>query len=349
MSEETKLLTETAERLLSDHLGARPEDGAGNDALWDAVEQAGLPLLLLPEAAGGLGLAPGDCWGVLAALGKYAAPAPIAETLLAGRLLADHGLTEAGAGAGGPATVALSGGPGLTAEKTGDGWRLSGALRAPALADAALCAAMAETAGGALMCRIETAELTVIPARSLSGDAVGEAELGGVVLPAAATAETNDGEIILRQGAILRAVQMAGALDAALALTAGYARERVQFGRPLAKFQAIQQQLAELAAEVALATAAARAALDQFDNPDAVFEIAAAKSQAGEAASRATAIAHQVHGAMGFTQEYELQHLTRRLWAWREEFGSEAYWQRRLGALVAQIGADGLWPRLAAG
>ncbi len=354
MSEETRLLTETAERLLSDHLGARPEDGSGNDALWDAVEQAGLPLLLLPEAAGGLGLAPGDCWGVLAALGKYVAPAPIAESLLAGRLLADHGLIDVPVGAGGPATVALSGGPGLTAEKTGDGWRLSGALRAPALADAALCVAMAETSGaetadGALMCRIEIAELTVTPARSLSGDAVGEAELGGVVLPRAATAETNDGEIILRQGAILRAVQMAGALDAALTLTAGYAQERVQFGRPLAKFQAIQQQLAELAAETALATAAARAALDQFDNPDAVFEIAAAKSQAGEAASRAAAIAHQVHGAMGFTQEYELQHLTRRLWAWREEFGSEAYWQRRLGQEVAQIGADGLWPRLAAG
>jgi acyl-CoA dehydrogenase len=345
MSEETRLMTETAERVLADHLGeGRPEDGAWGDTLWDAVEQAGLPLLLLPDSAGGLGLAPGDCWGALAALGKHAAPAPIAETLLAGRLLADHGL----ANAGGPATVALTGGTRLNAEKSDGDWRLTGHITAPALADAPVCVVIAAAAGGFLVCRVETAGLEVTPARSLSGDTVGQIDLTGTALSPAGVAETNDGEIILRQGAILRAVQMAGALDGVLALSAGYTQERVQFGRPLAKFQAIQQQLAELAAEAALATAAARTALDHFDDPDALFEIAAAKSQAGGAASRANAIAHQVHGAIGFTKEYALHHLSRRLWAWREEFGSEAYWQRRLGVLVAQIGADGLWPRIAA-
>ena len=345
MSEETRLLTDTAERLLADHLGeARPDDGVWDAALWQAVDGAGLPLLLLPEAAGGLGLVPGDCWGVLAALGKYAAPAPIAETLLAGRLLADRGLAEAD----GPATVALTGGPALTGEKTADGWLLAGAVRAPALAQAGVCVAMAATGGGHLICRIETAGQAIGAARSLSGDPAGEVNLDGKVIPTDAGAESNDGDVILRQGAVLRAVQMAGALAAVLDLCARYTQERVQFGRPLAKFQAIQQQLAELAAEAALATAAARTALEHFDNPDALFEIAAAKSQAGEAASRANAIAHQVHGAIGFTKEYPLQHLTRRLWSWREEFGSEAYWQRRLGGLVAQIGADGLWPRIAA-
>jgi alkylation response protein AidB-like acyl-CoA dehydrogenase len=344
MSEDTRLLTDTAERLLADHLGeSRPEDGAWDATLWQTVEEAGLPLLLLPEAAGGLGLAPGDCWGVLAALGKQAAPAPIAETLLAGRLLADHGLAPPA----GPATVALTDGPVLTADKTDHGWLVSGVIDAPALGDSKISVAMAKAEGRHLLCRIDNGGLAVASARSLSGDSVGRTELDGLALPADAIAETNDGEVVLRQGAIMRAVQMAGALDAVLALTAGYAQERVQFGRPLAKFQAIQQQLAELAAEAALATAAARTALQYFDDPGALFEVAAAKSQAGEAASRANAIAHQVHGAIGFTREYSLQHLTRRLWAWREQFGSEAYWQRRLGALVAQKGADGLWPQLA--
>ena len=344
MSEESKLLTETAERLLADHLGeTRPDDGAWDAALWRTVEGAGLPLLLLSEGSGRARLAPGDAWGVLAALGRFAAPAPIPETLLAGRVLADHGL----AAAEGPATVALGGD--LTAAKTGTGWQLAGSVDAPAASHARLCVAVAQAAGRHLVCRIALDGLTVEPARTVGGDPVGRIALDGVTLPADAGAETNDGDALLRQGAILRAVQMAGALSSVLDLCVGYTQERVQFGRPLAKFQAIQQQLAELAAEAGLATAAARTALDSLDDPYALFEVAAAKSQAGEAATRAAAIAHQVHGAIGFTQEYELQHLTRRLWAWREEFGSEAFWQRRLGELVAGQGADALWPQIATG
>jgi acyl-CoA dehydrogenase len=47
---------------------------------------------------------------------------------------------------------------------------------------------------------------------------------------------------------------------------------------------------------------------------------------------------------MGFTQEYSLQHATRRLWAWRDEAGSEAVWAQRLGQRLATAGADALWP-----
>lgn len=342
--EETKLLTDTAERLLADHLGeTRPAAGAWDATLWQAVEGAGIPLLLLSEESGGLGLAPGDAWGVLAALGKHAAPAPITESLLAGRLLADHGL----AAVEGPATVAMGGS--LAATKTEAGWTVTGTVDAPAAASATACVAVAQGEGRHLVCRMPLDGLAIDPARTVGADPAGRIALGGVALPADAVAETNDGEVVLRQGAILRAVQMAGALAAVLDLCIGYTQERVQFGRPLAKFQAIQQQLAELAAEAALATAAARTGLDRFDDPDALLEVAAAKSQAGEAASRAAAIAHQVHGAIGFTQEYALHHLTRRLWAWREEFGSEAFWQRRLGTVVAGQGADALWPVLASG
>ena len=56
----------------------------------------------------------------------------------------------------------------------------------------------------------------------------------------------------------------------------------------------------------------------------------------GEAAGTGAAIAHQVHGAMGFTYEHTLHHATRRLWAWREEFGNETYWAMRLGRMVAE-------------
>jgi len=64
----------------------------------------------------------------------------------------------------------------------------------------------------------------------------------------------------------------------------------------------------------------------------------------GDAAGAGAAIAHQVHGAMGFTYEHTLHHSTRRLWGWREEFGNETLWAERLGRMVAAQGADALWP-----
>jgi acyl-CoA dehydrogenase len=148
--------------------------------------------------------------------------------------------------------------------------------------------------------------------------------------------------------ALLRTGQIAGALDHALELSVGYTRERQQFGRPLAQFQAIQQQLAVLAEETAAAGMAAAAAFKAMDRGDAGFEIAAAKLRANRAARTSTGIAHQVHGAMGFTAEYALHHLTRRLWAWQTEAGNERFWGERLGAQIAARGAGNFWPDLVA-
>jgi len=78
-------------------------------------------------------------------------------------------------------------------------------------------------------------------------------------------------------------------------------------------------------------------------------EVAIAKLRVGEAAGSGAAIAHQVHGAMGFTYEHSLHHATRRLWAWREEFGNETHWATVLGRMVAARGADALWPLVTQG
>ena len=68
--------------------------------------------------------------------------------------------------------------------------------------------------------------------------------------------------------------------------------------------------------------------------------------RAGEAVEVVARLAHQVHGAIGFTLEYKLNHLTRRLWSWRDEAGSELAWSRVLGAGVLADGPDSLWPWL---
>ncbi len=143
--------------------------------------------------------------------------------------------------------------------------------------------------------------------------------------------------------ALSRAALMAGALSRVLSLAVGYATEREQFGRPIARFQAVQHQLAVLAGEVAAAGRAADAAVEALGSPGFVNQAAAAKARVGEAAGIAAEIAHQVFGAMGFTHEHVLHHFTRRLWAWRDEYGRESRWQERLGRRIAEGGAERLW------
>ena len=148
--------------------------------------------------------------------------------------------------------------------------------------------------------------------------------------------------------ALSRAALMAGAMTRVLELAVGYAGERQQFGRPIARFQAVQQGLAVLASEVAAAQRAADGAIECVGEPNLLFQVAAAKARVGEAAGIVAEIAHQVHGAMGFTHEHTLHHFTRRLWAWREECGTEREWQFWLGQQIAEQGADALWGVLTA-
>jgi len=146
---------------------------------------------------------------------------------------------------------------------------------------------------------------------------------------------------------------MAGAMGQALQLSIDHVNMRQQFGRPLGKFQAVQQSLAVMACEVAAVDAAAAAMaarLDAtgFDAEAAGFEIAAAKLRANRAVSVVTAVAHQVHGAIGFTREYDLHRVTVPLMRWRGEHGNDAHWARILGRQVAGFGGRGLWETLTA-
>ena len=154
---------------------------------------------------------------------------------------------------------------------------------------------------------------------------------------------------VRKAGGAIRAIQIAGAARRTLELTARYSSERRQFGRPITRFQALQGNLAVIATETAATTAAGDAAAAAFDQGLPDFAIAAAQARASKAASIIAALGHQVHGAMGFTSEYRLHRLTRRLWSWRDEFGSEAEWNRMNGRAIAAAGADHIWATLSAG
>jgi acyl-CoA dehydrogenase len=197
---------------------------------------------------------------------------------------------------------------------------------------------------------VSRADCQIEPGANVAGDALDRIALREV-RPLARGPAAISGEQLQCMGATLRALQMSGALEAVLELSVAYAHERVAFERPIGKFQVIQHNLARLAGEVAAALAAAGSAADALASAEAsdaglLLEVASAKIRVGEAVAIAAGIAHQVHGAIGFSQEHVLNRYTQRLWSWRDDFGTESEWAVRLGAFVAARGADALWPLL---
>ncbi len=311
------------------------EQGLWPEALWQAVEAAGY-LDALVDGLGNMA----EAATILRAAGHHAAPIPIVETMLARFLCAAAGL-PAPAGALSIAPVEpderLVIGGGAVSGRAG---HVPFGLMAEAIVV------------------VGDSELAVVSSGEFSWDASDNIayELRDHMSAAGAPGEIRslpdgvDTAAVLRLGALMRAAQMAGAMEAALAITTQYANERVQFGRPIGRFQAIQQQMAVLAEQAASSWVAvenaARAVAEGRQSAD--FACTAAKIRAGEAAGKVAEIAHQVHGAIGFTKEYRLHPVTRRLWSWRDEFGNEAYWARELGRRIAASGGGGLWPLITA-
>jgi acyl-CoA dehydrogenase len=320
------------------------EKGVWPKALWDALEESGLPLAWVPDGLGGAGATMADGFAVLRVAGRFAVPVPLAETLMAGWLLARAEIDVPG----GPMTVAPVHADGHIVMR--DDGRLGGrARRVPFARNAGHIAVLAHRGRDAAVALVAAADLAISQSTSLAGEPSDDVSFDGAV-PAAVRPVALDKDLLVSFGAAVRLQQMAGALEKILEQSVQHALDRSQFGRPIAKFQAVQHNLATLAGEVAAASAAADAAAEACYGPEiGVAEVAIAKVRGGEAAGAGAAIAHQVHGAMGFTYEHSLHHATRRLWTWREEFGNETVWAQRLGRMVAAHGADQLWPFITQG
>ncbi|WP_293389004.1 acyl-CoA dehydrogenase family protein [Nevskia sp.] len=337
MSESTELLLQTAHRIFTDLSTVeqvnRLEQGEWAQVLWDALEQNGLANALLPMACGGSDLDLGDGVALLKVAGYHAAPVPLAEHWLAGLALVDAGQSLPG----GALTIAppdAASGP-----LPGTHKRVPWGRSLPVVALGGV--------DGQRRLRLYPRALVIKQGANLAGEPSDELNLAGSEFSLDVTSSI-DAMPWLARGALMRSAQMAGALQRCLALASAYVLERKQFGRPLAAFQAIQQELALLAAEVAAVDAAVDAAADaaQYGHSvgDALFDIAVAKARASMAVESATRIAHQVHGAMGFTYEHRLHHYTKRLWSWRDDFGTEVYWNTLLGRKALEVGGEGLWP-----
>jgi len=347
MSETRAMLIEAASRLFTDlctrAVHADAARGVWPAELWAQIEAVGLAATTRSEARGGSGATFGDACALVRSAGVHAIPVPLAETLLAESALEAAGLV---AGSG-PLTIA----PVLRSDRVqlvrkAGRWSVSGTLhRVPWGRDAAALVIVTELDDRPTTLQLEPPRIERHD-KNYAHEPRDDVRLDDVQVPDAAVGEPGRGwsrDDLYFQGALYRAQQMAGAMERVLESTVRYAQERVAFGRPIGKFQAVQQNIAVLATQVAAASAAAQAAADAAARSPAQFEIAAAKARVGESAGIAAAIAHQVHAAMGFTHEHALHLITRRLWSWRDEFGAEPEWLTWVGRAAAQVGGEGLW------
>ncbi len=287
--------------------------GESPAALWDAIASAGFLELLSAEADGGAGLSPAELFPVLRCFGHYTVPVPVAQTIVARALVGSQLVLPSG-------IVTLA----QTFHRDASGVISCGLTPYGMLADYVLtrdgdgllllpCAAAKRVGTGVQNCL--TATLT------WPNDSGSTRSLqGGAMLPAFAAA--------------LYAALLSGAMSRVFEMTLQYCNDRVQFGKSLDKFQAVQHQLSVMAEHTAAASIAAEAAFQGAENAPSLLTAAMAKSRTSEAAVLVASVAHALHGAIGVTEEYDLQLLTRSLHEWRTAHGSEAYWNTVIGQQV---------------
>lgn len=295
-------------------------------ALWKQAEELGLPLVGISEQSGGSGGTLIDALAILSAAGEFAVPLPLAQTHLAAWLLQSASLAVPS----GPLTVA----PGTQEDTIAvSGSTASGTLHdVPWARGAGSIVALA----GSNLVVIDPADCQITPGTDLAGmprDVVTFTDATVSVAPSGVSAD----ELFLR-GALVTAAQLAGAMEAASSITQRYVAERVQFGKPIGQFQAVQQHVVTLAQMATMTSLnVVRAGLSALGGP-ATFEICCLKQVADKNATLAYRAAHQAHGAIGMTREYRLQLVTRRLLAWRAEFGDEQQLALRIGVAVIAHG-----------
>lgn len=319
----TDLLAEPLDRLLADQVG--PEalrkilHGGPLEPVKNDLAQLGYEDALVDEADDGLGLQLTDLAAMLVALGRRMCPVPLGQSVVARALLARAGI---------PRDIGHT--LLLTPARGPDG-HLS-AMATP-LALGATHALLDLGSSQALVSLATAIVVPIAPGLSLAADLVWNR------LPADASIIEAPLGPLRPTAALLAAAAIAGMIAGVVDLTSLYSATRCQFGKPIADFQAIQQQLAVLAEEAAAAAMAAAIGCDgpgPLANP---FAAGVAKMRTSMAAARVSSIAHAVHGAMGFSEEYDLQLFSRRLAEERLANGSEAYWAEEIGRAHLADGA----------
>ena len=318
------LFGDAARRLLAETFSPQALDAAERGEppgqAWQAVEDSGFLDALVPESSGGAGLRLPDILPLALEAGACGIGVPLVQTLLARAWLDAAGHAPPA----GPIALAAFG---VTRdEQQIEARAVPGALGAHWV--------LADAGAEILLLSTQAAVRTRTEGHgNQDADLCWPAGAGVRFSCAGQGADSGSGisGLAAMQAAACAAL-MAGAMQRVLALTTEYAGQRAQFGKPIGRFQAIQQQLSVMAEYVWDARMAAQLAFQSSDAMPRPLLAALGKARTSTAAPIVADIAHAVHGAIGVTQEYALQRYTRRLREWRRAAGAETYWASVIGA-----------------
>ncbi len=304
----------------------KSENGEWTQSLWDVLKESELISIGVPENLGGSGGDFDDAFSIIYLAGKYAAPIPLSETIIAKRVLGELG-QKAG---NDPITFSFEEGNEVTVKKTNEGAVVSGKLaNVPWARHAKNVVALAEMEGKSFVVQLPLEKAEIEKVNNIAGEPRDTVVFDEIAFEELALCEVDGDafrEKMLNLGALSRVVMMAGAMEMIMDLSVRYVSERKQFGRFLHRFQAVQQHLAKLTGETVISIAAMNNAIAAYEEGQFLQELAYARIRVNEAAEKVAKSAHQVHAGIGVTYEHSLHQFTRRLWAWREEFGNESIW-----------------------
>ncbi len=324
MHNDNDLFADAAREVLADQCTpqvVRAIEAQGNAApetaaLWSQLEATGLADAMLSEEQGGAGLGLSAVFGLLEQCGAHALPLPLADTMLARAMLAASHVPKP------EGRIVFA-----------RGTQTAAGIHAALVRNARVAqSVLLEVDGEIRLLSLDGAQLSAQALALDAGVQWSTAQWQAAPVVKAAT------DLRTAQAAVT-AAQMAGALKSVFDRTLQYANERQQFGRPIGKFQAIQHQLAVMSEHVFAARMAAQLGCSGDGITADRLRTATAKARCSQAALAVSETAHAIHGAIGFTEEYDLQLFTRRLHAWRQAAGSEAYWHNVAGeALLSATG-----------
>ncbi len=311
------MFADALEKILVDHCTSadirRIEAGGSATDVWYQIEQAGFLDLLLAEGRGGAGLTLPELFPVLECLGRFAVPLPIAQSIVA-RVVVGSATVPQGMVALATSMLHLADGAGVACQRVPYGMTADYVLARD---------------GDALL---------LLPCATAQRVAVGDARSRAAHLswqkPEPVFSLPSGGGQLHSFAAAAAAAQLSGAMQRIFDMTLAHCNDRVQFGKSIGKFQAIQQQLSVMAEHVLAAAIAAESAFSSVAAAPSLLAAAVAKSRCSEAASQVAATAHALQGAIGMTDEYDLSLLTRCLHHWRVAYGAEGYWNGVIGERV---------------
>lgn len=321
----------------------KSENGEWTQDLWDVLKESELISIGVPEDLGGSGGDFEDAFSIIYLAGKYAAPVPISETIISKRLLAD---IEQKANDD-LVTFSFEKDQVVKVKEANEGAVVSGTLtNVPWARHVRTVVTLAEKDGQAYVVQLPLEKAEIENVNNIAAEPRDTVTFNDVVLEELVLAEVQEEafrEKVQNLATLSKVVMMAGAMERIKELTVQYVGERQQFGRPLHRFQAVQQHLAHLTGEAVISIAAMNNALAAYKGEGFKQELAYARIRVNEAAADIARRAHQVHAGIGVTYEHSLHQFTRRLWAWREEFGNEAIWIEKTVDYLLENPNEGVW------